>query len=42
MNKSRRVRCTGHVVCMGEMRNAYEILVEKPKGMKPLRRPRHI
>jgi hypothetical protein len=24
---------------MGEMRNAYKILVEKPEGKRPLRRP---
>jgi hypothetical protein len=27
--KWNRMRCTGHVVRMGEMRNAYKILVEK-------------
>jgi hypothetical protein len=26
---------------MGEMRNAYRILVGKPKGKRPLGRPRH-
>jgi hypothetical protein len=26
---------------MGEMRNAYKILVRKPEGKRPLRRPRH-
>jgi hypothetical protein len=26
---------------MGEMRNAYSILVGKPEGKRPLRRPRH-
>jgi len=31
---------TGHVVHMGEMRNAFKILVRKIGGMKPLRRPR--
>jgi hypothetical protein len=30
--KSRRVRCTGHVACMGEKRNAYRISLGKPKG----------
>jgi hypothetical protein len=35
-----RMRWTGHVTCMGEMRNAYNILVEKLKGKRPLRRPR--
>jgi hypothetical protein len=27
---------------MGEIRNVYKILVEKPEGKRPLRRPRHI
>jgi hypothetical protein len=26
---------------MGEKRNAYRLLVEKPEGRKPLGRPRH-
>jgi hypothetical protein len=26
---------------MGDMRNAYSILVGKPEGKRPLRRPRH-
>jgi hypothetical protein len=26
---------------MGEMRNAYTILIEKPEGKRPLGRPRH-
>jgi len=30
----------GHVACMGEMRNAYRILVAKPEGKRPLERPR--
>jgi len=29
-----------HVTCTGEMRNAYKILVRKPEGKRPLRRPR--
>jgi len=29
-----------HLAHMGEMRNAYKILVEKPEGKRPLRRPR--
>jgi hypothetical protein len=29
-----------HVSCMGEMRNACKILVRKPEGKRPLRRPR--
>jgi hypothetical protein len=38
--KSRRMRWAGHVERMGEMRNAYRILVGKPEGKKPLGRPR--
>jgi hypothetical protein len=38
--KSRRMRWAGNVACMGEMRNAYNILVGKPEGKRPLRRPR--
>jgi hypothetical protein len=30
----------GYVACMGEMRNAYNILVGKPEGKRPLGRPR--
>jgi hypothetical protein len=30
--KSRRMRWARHVACMGEMRNAYNILVGKLKG----------
>jgi hypothetical protein len=32
--KSRRMRWTGHVACMGEMRNAYRILVGEPEGKR--------
>jgi hypothetical protein len=31
-----------HVAQVGEMRNAYNILVGKPKGRRPVGRPRHI
>jgi hypothetical protein len=41
MIKSRRMRWTGHVACMGEKRNVYRIVVRKPEGKKPLGRPRH-
>jgi PAS domain-containing protein len=37
---SRRMRRAGHVARMGEKRNAYRILVEKPEGKRPLGRPR--
>jgi hypothetical protein len=39
--KARRMRWAGHVVCMGEVRGAYNILVWKPEGRSPLGRPRH-
>jgi hypothetical protein len=38
--KSRRLRWAGHVVRMGEERSAYRILVGRPEGRRPLRRPR--
>jgi hypothetical protein len=31
----------GHVVRIGEKRNAYRILVGNPEGKRPLGRPRH-
>jgi len=31
--KSRRMRWAGHVVCMGEERGVYRVLVGKPEGM---------
>jgi hypothetical protein len=40
MIKSRRMRRAGHVARMGEKRNAYRLLVGKPKGKRPLGRPR--
>jgi hypothetical protein len=40
MIKSRRMRWAGHVARMGEKRNAYRILVEKPEGKRPRGRPR--
>jgi hypothetical protein len=38
--KARRVRWAGHVARMGEVRGAYNILVERPEGRRPLGRPR--
>jgi hypothetical protein len=38
--KSRRMRCAGHVACMGEGRNVYRVLVGMPKRKSPLERPR--
>jgi hypothetical protein len=38
--KARRMRWTGHVVRIGEVRSAYNILVGRPEGRRPLGRPR--
>jgi hypothetical protein len=40
MIKSRRMRLEGHVARTLEKLNAYRILVGKPKGKRPLGRPR--
>jgi hypothetical protein len=40
MIKSRRMRWTGHVARMGEERSVYRVLVGRPEGKRPLRRPR--
>jgi hypothetical protein len=37
--KLRRMRWAGHVARWGEKRNAYRLLVGKPEGRRPLRRP---
>jgi hypothetical protein len=37
---SRKMRWVRHLARMGDKRNAYRILVGKPKGRSPLRRPR--
>jgi hypothetical protein len=42
MIKSRRMSWTGHVVCIGKMRNGYIILLGKTEMERPLQRPRHI
>jgi hypothetical protein len=39
--KLKRMRWAGHVACMGEGRKVYKVLVGKPKGKRPLGRPRH-
>jgi len=36
--KSRRMRWAGHVVCMGEERGVYRVLLGKPEGRRPRRR----
>jgi hypothetical protein len=40
--KSRRMRWAGHVARMGEKRNVFSLLVGKPKGKRPLGRPRRM
>jgi hypothetical protein len=35
-----KMRWLGNVAYMGEIRNAYKILVAKPEEKRPLRRPR--
>jgi hypothetical protein len=34
------MRCEGNVARVGEKRNAYGLVVEKPEGKRPLGRPR--
>jgi hypothetical protein len=38
--KSRRMRWAGHVACTGEGRKVYSVMVGKPKGKRPLGKPR--
>jgi len=38
--KSRRMRWARHVARMGEERGVYRVLVGKPEGKRPQRRPR--
>jgi hypothetical protein len=38
--KARRMRWAGHVVRMEEVRGAYNVLVGRPEGRRPLGRPR--
>jgi hypothetical protein len=38
--KARRMRWAGHVARMREVRGAYNILVGRPEGRRPLGRPR--
>jgi hypothetical protein len=40
MIKSRRMRRTGHVARMAEVRGVYKVLVGRPEGKRPLGRPR--
>jgi hypothetical protein len=39
--KVRRMGWAGNVARMGEVRGAYNILVGRPEGRRPLGRPRH-
>jgi hypothetical protein len=38
--KPRKMRCAGHVACMGEMRIAYTVLIGKPGEKRPCGIPR--
>jgi hypothetical protein len=38
--KARRMRWVGHVACMGDVSGAYNILVGRPEGRRPLGRQR--
>jgi hypothetical protein len=38
--QQRRMKWAGHVVCMGEGRIVYRVLVGKPEGKRPLEKPR--
>ena len=38
--KSKRMKWTGHVACMGDGRGVYRVLVGKPEGKGPLGKPR--
>jgi hypothetical protein len=38
--KARRMKWAGHMARMGEVRGAYNILVGRPEGRRPLGRPR--
>jgi hypothetical protein len=38
--KSKRIRWAGHVAGIGENRNAYRLLMEKPEEKRPLGRQR--
>ena len=38
--KSRKMRWVGHVARMGEETGVYRVLLGKPEGRRPLRRPR--
>jgi hypothetical protein len=38
--KTRRVRWAGHMARIGEEKGAYNILVGRPEGRRPLGRPR--
>jgi hypothetical protein len=40
MNKSRRMGWAGDVARMGQTKNTYRILLEKPEGRRPPSRPR--
>jgi hypothetical protein len=40
VTKLRTISWTGHVARIGAMKNAYNILIGKPEGKRPVVRPR--
>jgi hypothetical protein len=40
ITKSRRMRWAGHVAHMGDGRGTYRVLVGRPRGNRPLARPK--
>jgi hypothetical protein len=42
ITRSRRMRWVEHVVHIGEIRNAYNIIISEPEGKKPIGKPRNI
>jgi hypothetical protein len=41
VKKWRRTKWSGHVLCMGERKGIYRVLVGKSEGKRPLGRPGH-
>jgi len=39
--KSKRMRWAGHVAHVGEEKEVYRVLLEKPEGRRPMGRSRH-
>jgi hypothetical protein len=41
MKKKKKKVGSGHVTSTGERKSVYRVLVERPKGKRPVGRPRH-